>query len=133
MFLSFSSFQHFKFYQIDAKSSFLNGDLEEEFYIEQLEGFILGNDEKLVCKLRKALYGLKKAPQAWYYRLDKYLQQQGFTKGSTDSKLYTKIEDDKLLIIVVYVDDIIFGSIEESMSQKFVFVMQQEFEISLPW
>ena len=127
MFLSLSSFQKFKVYQIDVKSSFLNGDMDEEVYIEQLEEFILWNDEKLVFKLKKALYGLKQAPWAWYYRLDKYLQQQGFTKGSADSNLYTKIENDKLLIIVVYVDDIIFGSNEESMSHKFPSVMLQEF------
>eukprot|EP00253_Pinus_taeda_P015662 PITA_15662 len=72
-----------------------------------------------------------KAPRAWYYRLDKYLQQQGFTKGSADSNLYTKVENDKLLTIVVYVDDIIFGSNEESMSQNFASVMQEEFEMSL--
>lgn len=60
---------------------------------------------------------------AWYYHLDKYLQQLGFTKGSADKNLYTKIEGDKLLIIVVYVDDIIFGSNEESMSQNFASVM----------
>jgi hypothetical protein len=82
-------------------------------------------------QLKKALYGLKQAPRAWYYRLDKYLHQQGFSKGSADSNLYTKIENDKLLIIVVYVDDIIFGSNEESMSQNFASVMQQEFEMSL--
>jgi len=96
MFLAFSSFQQIKVYQMDVKSSFLNGDLEEEVYIEQPEGFILGNDEKLVCKLKKALYGLKQAPRAWYYRLDKYLHQQGFSKGSIDSNLYTKTENDKL-------------------------------------
>ena len=60
---------------MDVKSSFLNGDLEEEVYVEQLEGLILGNDAKLVCKLKKALYRLKQALRAWYYRLDKYLQQ----------------------------------------------------------
>ena len=60
---------------MDVKSSFINGDLEEEVYIEQPEGFILGNDAKLVCKLKKALYGLKQALRASYYRLDKYLQQ----------------------------------------------------------
>ena len=76
----------------------------------------MGNDEKIVCKLKKALYGLKQAPRAWYYRLEKYIQQQGFTKGFPNSNLYTKIENDKLLIIIVYVDDIIFGSNEESMS-----------------
>ena len=123
MFLCFSSFRQIKFYQMDVKSAFLNGDLEEEVYIEQPEGFILGNDENLVCRLKKALYGLKQAPRAWYYRLDKYLHQQGFSKGSADDNLYTKTKNDKLLILVVYVDDIIFGSNEESMSQKFAYVM----------
>ena len=74
MFLDFSSFQKIKVYQMDVKSAFLNGDLEE-VYIEQPEGFILGNDEKLICKLKKALYGLKQAPRTWYYRLEKYIQQ----------------------------------------------------------
>ena len=58
---------------MDVKSVILNGDLEE-VYIEKPEGFIPGNDAKLVWKLKNALYGLKQAPKAWYYRLDKYLQ-----------------------------------------------------------
>eukprot|EP00253_Pinus_taeda_P005848 PITA_05848 len=131
MFLALSSFQKFKVFQMDVKSSFLNGDLEEEVYIEQPDGFILGNDPNLVCRLKKALYGLKQAPRAWYYRLDKYLQRQGFSKGSADSNLYIKIENNKLLILVVYVDDIIFDSNEEAMSQNFALVMQKEFEMSL--
>eukprot|EP00253_Pinus_taeda_P035620 PITA_35620 len=131
MFLALFSFQKFKVFQMDVKSAFLNGDLDEEVYIEQPDGFILGNDPKLVCRLKKALYGLKQAPRAWYYQLDKYLHQQGFTKGSTDSNLYIKIDNDKLLILVVYVDDIIFGSNEEDMSQNFTLVMQKEFEMSL--
>ena len=91
MFLALSSFHKFKVFQMDVKSAFLNGDLEEEVYIEQPDGFILGNDPNLVCRLKKALYGLKQAPRAWYYCLDKYLHQQGFSKGSTDSNLYIKI------------------------------------------
>ena len=130
MFLTLSSFQKFKL-QMDVKSTFLNGDLEEEVYIEQPDGFILGNDPNLVCRLKKAPYGLKQAPRVWYYRLDKYLHQQGFSKGSADSNLYIKIENDKLLILVVYVDDIIFGNNEEAMSQSFALVMQKEFEMSL--
>ena len=94
---------------MDVKSAFLNGYLEEEVYIEQPDGLILGNDAKLVCRPRKALYGLKQAPRAWYYRLDKYPHQQGFSKGSTNSNLYIKIDNDKLLILVLYVDDIIFS------------------------
>eukprot|EP00253_Pinus_taeda_P036599 PITA_36599 len=116
---------------MDVISAFLNGDLDEEVYIEQPYGFILGNDPKLVCRLKKALYGLKQAPRAWYYRLENNLHQQGFSKGSTDSNLYIKIDNDKLLILAVYVDDIIFGSNEEGMSQNFALVMQKEFEMSL--
>jgi hypothetical protein len=59
---------------MDAKSSFLNGELEEEVYIEQPEGFQLLENINCVCKLKKALYDLKQAPRAWYSRLDKYLQ-----------------------------------------------------------
>jgi len=64
MFLALSSFQKFKVFQMDVKSTFLYGDLEEEVYIEQPDGFILGNYLKLVCRLKKALYGLKQAPRA---------------------------------------------------------------------
>ena len=94
-------------------------------HIEQPDSFILENDPNLVCRLKKALYGIKQAPRASYYRLDKYLHQQGFSKGLPDSNLYIKIENDKLLILVVYVDDIIFGSNEEAMSQSFSLVMQK--------
>eukprot|EP00253_Pinus_taeda_P022609 PITA_22609 len=115
MFFALSRFHNFKVFQMDVKSAFLNGDLGEEVCIEQPDGFILGNDPNLVCRLKKALYGLKQAPRAWYYRLDKYIHQQGFSKGSADSNLYIKIENDKSLILVVYVDDIIFGNNEEGL------------------
>jgi len=105
--------------------------LDEEVYIEQPDGFILGNDPNLVCRIKKALYGLKQAPRAWYYRLDKYLHQQGFIKGSKDRNLYIKIDNDEFLILVVYVDDIIFGSNEEVMSPNFALVMQKEFKMSM--
>ena len=67
---------------MDVKSTFLNGELEEEVYIEQPEGFMLSEKEDRVYRLKKALYGLKKAPRAWYDCLDGYLRQQGFKKGS---------------------------------------------------
>ena len=65
---------------MDVKFSFLNGDLEEEVYMEQPEGFSLTDKHDYVCRLNKALYGLKQAPRAWYSRLEKYLQKQGFKK-----------------------------------------------------
>jgi hypothetical protein len=76
---------------MDVKSTFLNGELEEEVYIEQPEGFQLSENTNYVCKLKRTSYGLKKAPRAWYYRMDKYLQQVGFRKGSVDNNLYIKV------------------------------------------
>jgi hypothetical protein len=72
-----------------------------------------------MCKLKKVVYGLKQAPRAWYSRLDKYLQHAGFRKGSEDNNLYIKVSQDSILLIQVYVDDIIFGSDDDMLSQKF--------------
>jgi hypothetical protein len=116
---------------MNVKSSFWNGELEEEVYIEQLEGFQLSENKDYVCKLKKALYGLKQAPRAWYSRLDKYLQQAGFRKGSVDNNLYIKVSQGNILLIEVYVDDIIFGSDDDKLSHKFSKDMQNEFEMSL--
>jgi hypothetical protein len=84
-----------------------------------------------VCKLNKALYGPKRAPRAWYSRLDKYLQQAGFRKGSVDNNLYIKVSQGNILLIEVYVDDIIFGSDDDRLIHKFSKDMQNEFEMSL--
>ena len=83
---------------MDIKSTFLNGELEE-VYIEQTEGFLLSEKEDYVCKLKKALYGLKQARRAWYARLDGYLRQQGFKKGTVDRNIYVKTDKDNLTIV----------------------------------
>jgi hypothetical protein len=70
--------------------------------------------------LKKALYGLKQAPRSWYSGLDNYLRQQGFRKGNTDSNLYIKEENDSMVIVEIYVDDIIFGSDDNRLSKQFV-------------
>jgi hypothetical protein len=101
---------------MDVKSYFLNVELQEEVYIEQLEGFQLSENAYYVYKLKNVLYGLKQAPRAWYSRMDKYLQQTGFRKGSVDNNLYIKVTQDSILLIEVYVDDIIFGSNDDRLS-----------------
>lgn len=128
--LACASYKNFKVYQMDVKSTFLNGDLEEEVYIEKPDGFYLSDEGDMVCKLKKALYGLKQAPRAWYARLDTYLMKLGFCKGTVDSNLYFKVENDNILIVEVFMDDIIFGG-DDDLSMKFVDDMQMEFEMSM--
>ena len=125
MFLPLSCHKNFKVYQMDFKSAFLNGKLEEEVYIEQPEGFLLSEKKDYVCKLKKAVYGLKQDPRAWFSRLDSYLKQKGFKRGVTKSNLYLKIKDKNMIIVVVYVDDIIFGSNIQILSVEFSFEMKK--------
>jgi hypothetical protein len=131
MFLPYACHKQFKVYQMDVKSSFLNGYLKEEVYMEQPEGFQLSDNLDFVYKLEKDLYGLKQAPRASYYRLDKYLQDKGFKRGTIDNNLYIKIQGNDFLIVLVYVDDIIFRSNNASLVQWFASSMQSEFEMSM--
>ena len=91
---------------MDVKKTFLNGLIEEEVYIEQPQGFETNDHKTHVCRLNKALYGLKQAPRAWYDRIDGFLMSLGFTKSKVDSNLYYKIDDDGIMILLIYVDDI---------------------------
>jgi len=91
---------------MDVKTAFLHGSIKEEVYVEQPEGFEIYDRKYHVCRLKKALYGLKQAPRAWYERIDSYLMKLGFTRSEADPNLYFKVEDDKPLILVLYVDDL---------------------------
>ena len=113
-------------YQIDVKSSFLNGILEEEVYVEQPPGYTVKGREHKVYKMKKALYGLKQAPQSWYSRIDSYLINNGFNKSNNESTLYVKIEQGKILMVCLYVDDMIYTG--NLMLEDFRTVMKKEFE-----
>ena len=116
---------------MDVKSSFLNGTLEEEVYIEKLEGFVDENNKDKVCKLHKALYGLKQAPRAWYEILHKYLVKLGFERPYDNNNMYIKLEEGKdILISEIFVDDIIFGG-KEVLIKDFSNKMKHEFEMSM--
>jgi hypothetical protein len=130
IFLAYEWSKRIKVYHMDVKSSFLKEELEEEVYIEQLGGFLLLEKEDYVFKLNKYMYGLKQALRSWYSRLDMYLQQ-GFRRGNAYSNLYIKLDQGSMIIIEVYVDDIIFGSDDDRLSQKFSKDMHNEFEMSL--
>ena len=91
---------------MDVKTDFLNRVIEEEVYIEQLEGFETHEKKSHVCRLKKAFYGLKQAPRAWYGRINGYLQKMGFVKSDADPNLYYLVIENESLILVLYVDDL---------------------------
>jgi hypothetical protein len=99
--------KNWKVYQLDVKSAFLNGFLQEEIYVEQPEGYVKEGEEDKVYLLKKALYGLKQAPRAWYSIIDEHLQNLGFAKSFSKSTLYVKQNGAIILIISLYVDDLL--------------------------
>ncbi|CAH9075913.1 unnamed protein product [Cuscuta europaea] len=130
IFLAYAAYNNIKVYQMDVKSAFLNGDLEEEVYVEQSPGFIIPTQSSCVYKHRKTLYGLKQAPRAWYDTLSLFLVNHGFTKGKVDKTLFQISVANHILLVQIYVDDIIFGSTNEELC-KFSQVMQSQFEMSM--
>ena len=91
---------------MDVKTTFLNGVVEEEVYVEQPLSFETHDRENHVCKLKKALYGLEQAPRTWYNRIDSFLSSLGFTKSKVVSNLYYKVEEGNHVILLLYVDDL---------------------------
>jgi hypothetical protein len=88
---------------MDVKTTFLNGEIEEEVYIEKPDGFVTHEKESHVYRLKKDLYRLMQAPRAWYEKIDGYLMSLGFNKGVVDPNLYCSVVGDKCLILVLYV------------------------------
>ena len=118
-------------FQLDVKSAFLHGYLEEEVFIEQPSGYIKIGDEHKVYKLKKALYGLKQAPRDWYSRIEAYFLKVGFLKCPYEHSLFVKIgEFGKMLIVCLYVDDLIFTGNDRSIFSDFKKSMMDEFEMS---
>ncbi|GJT80951.1 retrovirus-related pol polyprotein from transposon TNT 1-94 [Tanacetum coccineum] len=129
--LAYACALDFKLFQMDVKSAFLNGFINEEVYVAQPSGFIDFAKPNHVYRLKKALYGLKQAPKAWYDRLKAFLIKHDYTMGMVDNTLFTKKKDPNLIIVQIYVDDIIFGSTCQEMCDDFAKIMHDEFEISM--
>ncbi|GKC35328.1 retrovirus-related pol polyprotein from transposon TNT 1-94 [Tanacetum coccineum] len=107
IFLAFAAHMNMVVYQMDVKTAFLNGNLREEVYVSQPDGFVDKDNPNHVYKLKKALYGLKQAPRAWYDMLSSFLISQDFSKGSVDLTLFIRKDGKELLLVQIYVDDII--------------------------
>ncbi|GJT16026.1 putative ribonuclease H-like domain-containing protein [Tanacetum coccineum] len=119
LFLAFASYMGFTVYQMDVKSAFLYGTIEEEVYVHQPPGFVDPAHPNKVYKVIKALYGLHQAPRAWYETLSSFLMENGFRRGTIDKTLFIKKKKSDIMLVQVYVDDIIFGSTKKSMCTEF--------------
>ncbi|GKA38818.1 putative ribonuclease H-like domain-containing protein [Tanacetum coccineum] len=118
LFLAYASYMGFMVYQMDVKSAFLYGQIEEEVYVCQPPGFEDPDHPDKVYKVVKALYGLHQAPRAWYDTLANYLLCNGFERGKIDQTLFIKRHKGHILLVQIYVDDIIFGSTKKELYVK---------------
>ncbi|GJR03201.1 putative ribonuclease H-like domain-containing protein [Tanacetum coccineum] len=130
IFLAFASYMGFIVYQMDVKSVFLYGKIDEEVYVSQPPGFIDPKYPKKVYKVVKALYGLHQAPRAWYATLSTFLLKNGYKRGTIDKTLFIKKDKNDIMLFQVYVDDIIFGSTKRSWCDEFEALMKSRFQMS---
>ncbi|KAH9657681.1 hypothetical protein KPL70_023179 [Citrus sinensis] len=131
MLLAYACHKDFILYQMDVKSTFLNGYIIEEVYVKQPPGFENEKFPDHVYKLSKALYGLKQAPRTLYDMLKNFLLDKDFSMRKVDTTLFVKHKNQDILIVQIYVDDIIFGSTNELLCKDFSSCMSQEYEMSM--
>ena len=117
-------------HQLDVKSAFLNGFVDEEIYVEQPDGVVAPGKEDYVYLLRKTLYGLKQAPRAWYETMDKHLTKLGFVRSQSEATLYVKTDDVQLLIVSLYVDDMLVTGNQPRLIQSFKDEINKVFEMT---
>nr|GFA68218.1 copia protein [Tanacetum cinerariifolium] len=131
IFLAYVAHKNMVVYQMDVKTAFLNGNLREEVYVSQPDGFVDPDNPNHVYKLKKALYGVKQAPRAWYDMLSSFLLSQYFSKGLVDPTLFIRRNGNNLLLVQIYVDDIIFASSTLELCDLFANLMCSKFKMSM--
>ncbi|GJR59194.1 retrovirus-related pol polyprotein from transposon TNT 1-94 [Tanacetum coccineum] len=131
IFVAYAAHKNFPIFQMDVKTTFLNGPLKEEVFVRQPDGFIDPEFLNHVYHLKKALHGLKQAPRAWYDKLSSFLTEHHFTKGIVDPTLFTKRHGDDILLVQIYVDDIIFRSTKPVFAKIFEKLMKDNFKMSM--
>ena len=116
-------------HQMDVKTAFLNGDLDEEIYMEQPEGFIEKGKESWACKLKKSIYGLKQASRQWYIKFHNTITSFGFKENTVDQCIYLKVSGSKFIILVLYVDDILLASSDLGLLHETKIFLNKNFKM----
>jgi len=116
--------------QLNVKTTFLHGELEEEIYMEKPDGFIVLGKEHFVCRLKKSLYGLKQAPKQWYKRFDSFIIGQGYYRSHFDDCIYFQtFQDESFIYLLLYVDDMLIASQNKFCIRKLKTQLSNEFEM----
>ncbi|GJU42518.1 retrotransposon protein, putative, ty1-copia subclass [Tanacetum coccineum] len=105
--ISIAAFYDYEIWQIDVKTAFLNGYLDEDIYMVQPEGFVDPKHPRKVCKLQRSIYGLKQASRSWNKRFDEEIKRFGFTQNLDEPCVYQKASGSNVTFLILYVDDII--------------------------
>lgn len=113
--------------QLDVSSAFLHGELSEPIYIYQLDGFVDPQKPEYVCRLTKALYGLKQASRAWFDTFNGFLIEFGFTCSRSDPSLFTYHKQNKTLVLLLYVDDILLTGSDDDLLSKLLTALNRLF------
>lgn len=116
-------------YQLDVKNAFLHGELKEEVFMEQPQGYAIGNPKENVCKLNKSIYGLKQASRTWFEKFYKVVKQCGFSQADGDSSVFICKDSTGIIIILLYVDDIIVTGSNKSRIRDIKILLQAEFQM----
>ncbi|KAD7478926.1 hypothetical protein E3N88_02062 [Mikania micrantha] len=127
--LALAANEGWKVHHLDVKSAFLHGNLKEEVYVQQPQGFEKKGSENMVYRLDKALYGLRQAPRAWNHKLDQTLKELGFDRCSYEQAVYKQTDQDGISIVGVYVDDLIVTGSSSQKTRNFVKQMESKFEM----
>ncbi|KAK3022258.1 hypothetical protein RJ639_047808 [Escallonia herrerae] len=127
--IALASIHKLVIHQMDVKPAFLNGELEEEVYMQQQEGFVVRGQENKVCKLIKSLYGLKQGPKQWYQKFDQIVMSNGFKIRESDKCVYNKFDGSKGVIICLYVDDMLIFGIDLEQVVKTKKFLSDNFEM----
>ncbi|KAI3691360.1 hypothetical protein L2E82_49707 [Cichorium intybus] len=131
IFLAYAAHKNIIVHQMDVKSAFLQGDLQETIYLQQPSGFEELSRPNHVYRLNKAVHDLKQSPRAWYETLSTFLVSSGYRRGVIDPTFFIRSNQNHIMIIQVYVDNIIFGSTNQAMVDEFAKVMTDKFHMSM--
>ena len=127
--MALTAYLDLELHQMDVKTAFLIGDIDEVIYMQQLENFVAGDPKKAVCKLKKSIYGLKKASCQWYHKFHQVITSFGFEVSYIEDCVYQRISGSKFVIFLLYVDDILIATNNVGMLRDTKKFRSEQFEM----